>query len=295
MISVRHCGFEIQESFSLGKYQEPAGGGDRLVRGPRFVGILDAATEKFGNTWRVNGAEMSGEQAIATLLERHLSQRTDDLSSVLRDVQRELGVIGFASGINLAQAGASPQASFVLYDSEAKGIYQLGDCSYGIVTDQGFHAFSQERLVDRLGASKRARVLRALLSDGGRSFSGDPGRAAILEELREAATLANADPLRFSPHDRLYGVPKMDLVYSVFDMTSKPNLTTVAIPREARAIVLSSDGYPKLCATLQESEEYLQRSLAQDPMRINDHPSTKGVAPGAVSYDDRSYLKLALS
>jgi hypothetical protein len=295
MISVRHCGFEIQESFSLGKYTDPAGGGDRLIRGPRFVGVIDAATEKFGHTWMVNGEEMSGERAIATLLERYLSQRTDDLPSVLCDVQRELRVIGLASGINLAQAGASPQASFLLFDAQAKVLYQLGDCNYGIVTGKGFHAVSQERLVDRLGASKRAQVLRAFLAEGEGVLSCDPGRAAILEELREAVTLANADPLRFSPHDTLYGVPKMDLVYSVFDMTSKPNLTAVAIPREAHAIVLSSDGYPKLFPTLQESEAYLQRSLAEDPMRIKDHPSTKGVATGAVSYDDRSYVKLVLS
>lgn len=295
MISVRQCGFEIQESFSLGKYKDPAGGGDRLARGPRFVGVVDAATEKFGNKWIVNGEGMSGEGAIAIVLERYLSRRTDDLSSILCDVQRELRVIALASGINLAQAGASPQASFVLFDSQATVLYQLGDCNYGIVTDKDFHTVSQERLVDRLGASKRARVLRALLAEGDRSFSSDPGRAAILEELREAVTLANADPLRFSPHDTLYGVPKMDLVYSVFDMSSKPNLTAVPIPRDARAIVLSSDGYPKLFPTLYESEAYLQRSLAEDPMRINDHPSTKGVAPGAVSYDDRTYLKVALS
>jgi hypothetical protein len=295
MISVRHCGFEIQESFSLGKYNDLAGGGDRLIRGIRFVGVVDAATEKFGNTWTYEGEQMSGERVIATLLERHLSQRSDELLSILCDVQRELRGIGLASGINLAQAGASPQASFLLFDAQAKVLYQLGDCNYGIVTGKGFHAVSQERLVDRLGASKRAQVLRAFLAEGEGVLSSDPGRAAILEELREAVTLANADPLRFSPHDTLYGVPKMDLVYSVFDMNSKPNLTAVAIPREARAIVLSSDGYPKLFSTLQESEAYLQRSLAEDPMRIKDHPSTKGVAPGAVSYDDRSYVKLVLS
>lgn len=238
---------------------------------------------------------MSGERVIATLLERHLSRRTDDLLSILFDVQRELRVVGLASGINLAQVGASPQASFVLYDSHEKVLYHLGDCSYAFVTDKGFHHSSQERLVDRLGASKRARVLRALGEQGQRSFNDDPGRAAILEELREAATLANADPLRFSPHDTLYGVPKMDLVYPVFDMSSKPNISSVSIPRDAHALVVSSDGYPKLFPTLQESEAYLQRSLADDPMRIKKHQSTKGVAPGAVSYDDRSYLKIALS
>ena len=56
-------------------------------------------------------------------------------------------------------------------------------------------------------------------------------------------------------------------------------------------IVFASDGYPKLFATLSDSEAYLADSILGDPLRIWSHPSTKGMRPGQLSFDDRAYIR----
>lgn len=283
----------VVESFSVSKHGDLTGGGDRLILGCRFRGVVDAATEKFGRTWVVAGQEMSGEGAIATVLGRYLRESAQPLWEVLRLVQCVLRDAAVESGIDLTQPGASPLASLVIFDSYARSLYILGDCSYGLNSLEGFRPVYNERLVDRLAAEKRAKVLAGHLETEV-SIAGDPGRAAINQELKEAVSLANASPLQFSPHDTLYGVAKSDLVYPVFDATSIPRLSLVSIPKGTTDLVLSSDGYPKLFPTLRESEQYLEHSLAVDPWRIKEHPSTKGVAPGAISYDDRTYLRLSI-
>ena len=55
-------------------------------------------------------------------------------------------------------------------------------------------------------------------------------------------------------------------------------------------VVMASDGYPKLFDTLEETEEYLQQALREDPSCIGVLRGTKGVAQGNVSYDDRTYV-----
>ena len=42
------------------------------------------------------------------------------------------------------------------------------------------------------------------------------------------------------------------------------------------------------------SEEALAAVLRDDPLMIRLHVSTKGLAPGALSFDDRSYVRVAL-
>jgi hypothetical protein len=294
MFVVQRPKCSIVESFSVSKNGELDGGGDRLILGCRFRGVVDAATEKFGRTWVIAGQEMSGERAMATVLGQYLTESAEPLWDILKAVQRELQAAAVTSGIDLSQPGASPLASLVVFDSYTRSLYNLGDCSYGLLSPDGFRSVYNERRVDHLAANRRAEVLAEHLGREGGVVAGDPGRAAIVESLKEACLLANANPLQFSSHDTLYGVPKSDLVYSVFDAISIPTISLPAIPQGTAGLVLSSDGYPRIFPTLHESEAYLERSLAVDPLRMKEHPSTKGVAPGAVSYDDRTYLRLSI-
>ena len=63
------------------------------------------------------------------------------------------------------------------------------------------------------------------------------------------------------------------------------------IPRQTRQMVLASDGYPDLFPTLQETEMALSRIIEKDPLLMDYHKSTKGVRPGAESFDDhRTYV-----
>ena len=60
---------------------------------------------------------------------------------------------------------------------------------------------------------------------------------------------------------------------------------------EFSEVVLASDGYPKLFGTLEESEHYLQKVLAEDPLCISLNKQTKGLMVGNNSYDDRTFVR----
>lgn len=72
----------------MSKNGELDGGGDRLILGCRFRGVVDAATEKFGRTWVIAGQEMSGERAMATVLGQYLTESSEPLWDILKAVQR---------------------------------------------------------------------------------------------------------------------------------------------------------------------------------------------------------------
>jgi len=60
------------------------------------------------------------------------------------------------------------------------------------------------------------------------------------------------------------------------------------------SLILASDGYPKLFSTLHESENYLRFILKEDPLCYKLYKSTKGLKKGAVSFDDRAFIKARL-
>ena len=57
-------------------------------------------------------------------------------------------------------------------------------------------------------------------------------------------------------------------------------------------VVIASDGYLSAAPTLESAEQALALSLAEDPQRMTTNPGTKGVKPGAESFDDRTYIRL---
>ena len=56
-------------------------------------------------------------------------------------------------------------------------------------------------------------------------------------------------------------------------------------------IVMASDGYPMLFATLGQSEARLQELNSIDPLCFRENKSTKGLSPGLNSFDDRAYIR----
>jgi hypothetical protein len=183
-----------------------------------------------------------------------------------------------------------PTASAVIYSDKRGEVWQVGDCPFCY---DGREVRGTKE-VDRLLSARRAEVTRKLLSAGvevERLRAEDPGRQAILPYIRSQQRLQNADP----KCRRAFGVfdgreiPEAFVhVYRLRDVTStRGNGTT-------HSLILASDGYPQLLPTLQDTEERLQILLRRDPLCIAELQGTKGVQPGAHSYDDRSYLRLEI-
>lgn len=64
--------------------------------------------------------------------------------------------------------------------------------------------------------------------------------------------------------------------------------------KEGDIVILASDGYPQLCSTLKESERVLEEVLEKDPLCCQIYLSTKGIALGNISFDDRCYCRFRI-
>ena len=135
-------------------------------------------------------------------------------------------------------------------------------------------------------ARMRATYLKALLREGSTSVEeagrDDPARELIAPLLRVEHVFRNA-------------VDAGELAYAAIDGADVPDRLIECVPIPAGVeVIFASDGYPLIKPTLAETEDYLKRSLAEDPLRIGRHPEVRGVGEGWESYDDRAYLRFSL-
>ena len=114
-------------------------------------------------------------------------------------------------------------------------------------------------------------------------LADDPGRRIIQPFITQQVRYQNLD----ASHP---------LAYGVLDGTRVPDrfIEVHLLPDDADQLILASDGYPELLPTLDETEATLQRLLAADPLCIGPLLGTKGLRPGNLSYDDRTYLRIQL-
>ena len=113
----------------------------------------------------------------------------------------------------------------------------------------------------------------------------DPGREAITEALKEQFVHGNIsvvqDPYCYPVLNGKGIEESLIREYPVYNGTS---------------VILCSDGYPMVCATLEESERVLKELLSEDPLLIGNNKlnfmSTKGCKPDEESFDDRAWVRI---
>jgi len=113
----------------------------------------------------------------------------------------------------------------------------------------------------------------------------DVGRAFI-EPLRMGQKLFQNNPN--APEAYQYWV--MD----GFPVSPEAGIVLHKIPKETNQIILASDGYPMLHSTLKNTEDALNSLVKNDPLLMAKYLSTKGVAIGAESFDDRTFLRIGI-
>ena len=102
----------------------------------------------------------------------------------------------------------------------------------------------------------------------------DPGRVSIQPAIDAGRRLWNRSAGRLGA-GRIDGTSTPDELIDVIEVAG------------AAEVVLATDGYIAPRSTLDESERLLAERIAVDPLMIDDPPQTKGVAPGASSFDGR--------
>lgn len=265
---------------------------DDLVVTPHFACVVDGATSPTGRRWTTD--QLTGGQWAARILCRAVKHDlTPEMtcreivstltSSLYRSYEKEPGALDTMKECPEERA----TASFVLYSKYLGKLIFVGDCQAAFLDGNGKMTshISPEKHCDTIISQARAMFWQAELLGRKRIPKGDPGRDLIHPLLLRQRRFQNN--MHASP---LYRYWAMDGFF-----IEEEGIQVHNVPESTREIILASDGYPKLCTTLKETEAHLHELIRKDPRMISDFLSAKGVREGAESFDDRTYLRIRIN
>lgn len=265
---------KIIEQFNIGK-RKGTPCEDGYIVTSDYAAVVDGSTAKIKVA---AGQESPGHLAMRLTCEAiGLLPPEASKSEALALLTRAL-----AQNTTYRQAHYRPTCSAVIYSRHRQEIWFVGDCQarWNAQTHQ------YEKDIDRLLTGIRCDVVHYYLANGYTEEDirqEDKGRAFIFDALCEQLHFQN-DPNPYNP----FRYPVID--GQPIDPEEVPVLSVTGI----KELILASDGYPQLRDTLQETEDALQQLLLQDPLCINEHPASKCLVEGNRSFDDRTYLRIAL-
>ncbi|MBP5214617.1 MAG: hypothetical protein J6032_08425 [Bacteroidales bacterium] len=254
---------------------------DAHVVTPHYIAVFDGATPKTAFRFSLpDGSQLTPGQVAA----RTLAKAVGELEPYL--TARE-AVNRLSAKLRIALQGHRAEASGVICSIDRNEVWMVGDCQFGFVYDgTRIEVHHTEKVIDGILSRWRSTVVKSYLSRNLLTpediSHNDPGRRIIQPFITRQVLYQND--------------PSSPLGFGVFDGSEIPDcyLEVFPVPRNATALILASDGYPKLHPTLQESEIALQQLLKSDPLCIGDLCETKGILAGNCSHDDRTYLKILL-
>ena len=255
---------------------------DELLLGDELVAVIDGATDKSGRDYGGLTGGARAAQCVRNTL-AHMAPDTapdravEQITAALAELRAQWNVP--------ADDPVAPSAVAAVVVPSLRLVWRVGDVHVALRHGATWTRLPATKRIDDVLAGSRAAYTHCMLAGGWSEdevAEQDPGREVILSILKEQGRLAN----RPGP----YG-------YGVLDGTSVPADFVEAIPLEGdvEEIVLATDGFLSPAATLTAAEAELQAAIAQDPLRIGVNPGTKGIKPGATSFDDRTYVRVRLS
>ena len=252
---------------------------DAVFVGKRFVAVIDGVTSKGKHKYQ---GKTSGKRASEVLreafeaLEMDKEEYKSEEFEVLKYLNNALKAEMDAQHCELSKEDYL-RAAVIYFDRKEKIVVSYGDCNCRIGSDNYYH----NKKIDDINAEKRAKILEQCLSKGmdiNDLRKDDPGRAGILNDMIDNLNYENASVENGYPVLNGHSINKdLMIVHKVY---------------EAQRVVLCSDGYPEICDTYEKSEEKLREIIEKDPLLIGDYKSTKGVAIGANSFDDRTWVEI---
>ena len=266
------------ESFIKGKYNDPLLCEDRIVITDQLVAVIDGATAQGNMLWDGHKSGKFASITLGNFIIDHSSSLSEGSAQSCFEVLTEhvSNMISERVSNKRLDIKDYPRASIIIYNNAKKEVWCYGDCQCII----GRTMFATTKSVDILSTSLRSFILeRALLLGASIDtlINKDPGRDMIKQILETQFYFENLQIQFGYPVINGYNYePQMVVTHSV-----KPD----------EEVILSTDGYPKLCPTLKESEAVLQEYLRDDPLCFRENPSTKGLQAGMISYDDRAYWR----
>lgn len=263
---------EIIESFILGKREDQNLNEDGLVVTDNYIAVIDGASSAASFNG-VSGGLLAKNIIVSALetMDNFIDgfEVIEKLNLMLKQAQKEFPESEFNPSKRMF-------ASIIIYNINARQIWNYGDCPF--VVNGVLHQYDKK--IDVLNANIRSFVNQYALATG-KSIEDilydDMGAKSIIQMLDYQNTFANKVAE--------YGYPILDgygLCRELFE-------TVDVFPGDE--VILATDGYPKICPTLEVSEQELERILKTDPLCINEYKAVKCRYDGLKSYDDRCYIR----
>jgi len=271
---------EVIEQYLKSKTNNQADCEDSIFVSDNFAAVIDGATSK--STRKYNN-ELSGK-ACSQLLKQVLEnlplkssagQAIEFLSVTVFALYKNLGIVEHLKKNPVERASAC----VVIYSKHKNEIWMVGDCQ--CLVDKTH--YTNKKSIDDLLSNIRSLYIQTEFNLG-KSYksiqANDPGREYILPLLERQMLFQNS-------------LKKSEFTYGVIDgfKVPKSEIKVIKLSNQ-RNIVLASDGYPMLFATLAQSEKYLNKLIKEDSLCYQEYKSTKGLKQGYSSFDDRAFLKL---
>lgn len=282
---LNHYNMPVRESYVHGKYGGAEKCEDAIFCGERFVAVIDGVTAKGQQSYYGKSSGRYAAEVIVKEFSKLDHSKIDNINStyfVLQSLDRalktEMDKISKEYDMVL-KVEDYLRASVIYYDRQRKEVVNYGDCKCRIDEE----IYNHSKKMDEELSEMRAKTLQAMVKEGAKIESlrsEDPGRKAIFPQLLEQLNYEN----QFD--DKGYGYPVLN-GHGIND-----NMVSVYPIFAGQKVILCSDGYPKICGSLQESEYILKKIIEEDPLLINQYKSTKGCALGADSYDDRAWIMM---
>lgn len=301
----------VIEQYTIGK-STTTPSEDAVVVTPYYAAVIDGATPK--TEFRYPNGETPGHRA-ARLLANAVKQLPPDA-----EASSAIAMLNSTLHEENLEAANRPTASIVIFAALRREIWMVGDCLHAWVEEdevcnsashnckelreidnsashiceevlqmgsKTLHTCKNPKQIDNILSQWRGDIIRSLLSRGvcreEDIVRNDPGRNIIQPQITRQVRYQNMD----AAHPLAFGVLDGETIPSRF-------IICHPIPEKAKQLILATDGYPTLLPTLDETETELKRLLENDPLCIGPLAGTKGVKPGNISYDDRTYLRLEL-
>ncbi len=261
---------KIIEKFTRSKTGQEKFNEDCFFIGNNFVVVADGTTSKGANNSKVSAGRIVARFVCDCF--KTISSKLEPiaiLNTINELLAKELQIK------NLSSDFAS--CSLLIFNAERNEIISYGDCKYKI----GDKEYGFENKSDKELAKIRSRVNKKALSLGmtiEQIKQYDLGRQNIVEKLKN--NINNANKIT------KYGYPVINGKGILKQFVSVHKIKC------GEVIILSTDGYPKLLSSLRRTEKALMKVLEVDPLCINVFLSTKGIANGNESFDDRTYIRI---
>lgn len=277
---------KIIESFICGKENNPVTCEDGLFISQHMVVVIDGVTAKGNRLWDGKKSGCFAKEVLVQRLQEMVDscdlewlageRAAEQLIRLLDETLQECVKESVCFDMDFS-AEEYPRASVIFYNDVRKEVVSYGDCQCRINDTTYSHA----KKIDELNSDLRAYYLEHALLQG-RTIEelkeDDIGRAAIQECLL----------MQFSFENKVgeFGYPVLN------GMGMESSMMQVYKVNEGDEVILASDGYPELGASLEESEALLSQIMEEDPMCFRRYRSTKGLKEGNVSFDDRAFCKV---